>query len=79
MDSESKPGWDLYHNVLGSPKYVVAPMVEQSELVRLSDKASLTQLIHVKAWRILSRRYGAQVHLFNLSFSNANFQRNWIL
>lgn len=44
MGSSSK-GWDLYRNVLGSPKYVVAPMVEQSEL----------------AWRILSRRYGAQL------------------
>lgn len=39
------PGYQFYNTVLGKPKFILAPMVEQSEL----------------AFRLLCKEYGAQL------------------
>lgn len=45
MLNKSHDGWKLWEEKLGAPKYIVAPMVDASEL----------------PWRLLSRKYGAQL------------------
>ena len=44
-ESDENPGYKFYREVLNSPKFVLAPMVEQSEL----------------PWRMLSRKYNAEL------------------
>lgn len=38
-------GYEFYRQVLGSPKFVVAPMVEQSELVRVDALFHFTHIL----------------------------------
>ena len=42
---EDKQGFRFYQEILGNPKFVLAPMVDASEL----------------AWRMLARKYSAQL------------------
>ena len=42
--SRKLTGYKFYRQVLGTPKFVVAPMVEQSELVRVD---TLVHFLHI--------------------------------
>ena len=66
-DTRKAEGYDFYKNVLKSPRYVVAPMVDMSEL----------------AWRLLCRQYGADLcytpmfHSYNFSISSTYRKENF--
>jgi tRNA-dihydrouridine synthase 1 len=59
-------GHELWE-AIGKPKYVVAPMVDQSELVRTrvyvpnGAETAFADSSHTQAWRILSRVHGANL------------------
>ncbi|KAJ7494293.1 dihydrouridine synthase-domain-containing protein [Mycena galericulata] len=59
-------GYDFYREVLGSPKYIVAPMVDQSELAfrrlcrRYGSQLVYTPMIHAKLFADSTRKYRNQ-------------------
>ncbi|KAJ7718966.1 Dus-domain-containing protein [Mycena maculata] len=63
-------GYDFYREVLGSPKYIVAPMVDQSELPfrrlcrRYGGQLVYTPMIHAKLFADNTKKYRNQ--FFNI-------------